>query len=65
MKRLTRTLLAVALVVTFYSGVERKGSFDITEDDEPETPAMSLQKKGSFDLTVTGGKDPEVPVVTG
>jgi len=65
MKRLYAAMLTVALVVMFYSDVEKKGSFDITEGTNPETPTMSLQKKGSFDLTVTTGKDPEEPVVTG
>jgi len=65
MKRLYAAMLTVALVVMFYSGMERKGSFDITEGTNPETPTMSLQKKGSFDLNVAGGKDPEEPVVTG
>ena len=49
------------------AGVEKKGSFDITEFEgqQEESLVPQLQKRGSFDLTVVSGKDPEIPSTPG
>lgn len=70
-KQLIRMVPVVAAVALFQGGIERKGSFDITEatfaPDAKVLVTEALERKGSFDLTKKGsfdtqGKDPEVPV---
>lgn len=59
MKHLYRSLALVAVVAVFYTGVEKKGSFDITEGliRNQDFKAQTFEKRGSFDdeLAVSGG----------
>jgi hypothetical protein len=67
MKQLFRILPALVAVMLFQTGIEKKGSFDITlvrSDDAEVSVAPDLQKKGSFDLTFVVGKAPELPVLS-
>jgi hypothetical protein len=76
MKGLLRVLPVVALVAIALPGIEKKGSFDITER---KGSFDITERKGSFDITEfivsgaaysfvlpgeveTNGKDPEFPV---
>lgn len=57
MKRLTRIVPILAVIILLQSGVEKKGSFDITEFADEQSPTEVTQevyKKGSFDITATG-----------
>ena len=69
MKRFVRILPVLVAVILMQAGVEKKGSFDITEYADEQAPTQEVYKKGSFDLTMTasGGTDKggDVPVVTG
>lgn len=57
MKPLYRTLALVAVFGMFYAGMERKGSFDITEGkaQTQEVKPHTFAKKGSFDITEFAG----------
>jgi hypothetical protein len=54
MKQLYRVLPVLVAVTLLLAGVEKRGSFDITEIHQQDVQASSaaeLQKKGSFDIT--------------
>ncbi|MBZ0302516.1 MAG: hypothetical protein K8J31_22415 [Anaerolineae bacterium] len=65
MNKLLAILPILVAVALLHSGIEKKGSFDITDHGDQSVSLSStpeLQKKGSFDLMLVGGQDPELPV---
>ncbi len=77
MKPLYGLLPLIAAITMFQTGIDKKGSFDLTlvgDKTAAVTSAFDVQKKGSFDITFgipgiqkkgsfdLNGKDPEFPV---